>query len=316
MKEVAFVAKRVLVADDDELVATALRRILRRAGFTVDVVSDGKSAAERLMSGAYDALVTDWMMPELDGIELVRQARAGFAPLYVALLSGLDTPAARAHALEAGANDFFAKPNGILELASAMSAWFDRPPAEPAKAAEVHAHPVLGTRAWAHFPMAAQRIMTRAIGTPWTVAPAAAQICGEAIACELPLADVVHALDMRVVVQTSRASAAAIHRMLLGHVAPSDAESLCGVLSELANLVGGVVKTSFAAEGYEVTLGLPRRVDVPPREFAFTCAVGLTADGFDAVVRLDATPRSSETIEASELREDPRFHLGPARTVR
>ena len=86
---------RVLIAEDDSLVARALQQALVKAGYGVDVVADGMAARERLLTGAYGALVTDWMMPELDGIELVRLVRARRQPACVVLITELNIPAAR-----------------------------------------------------------------------------------------------------------------------------------------------------------------------------------------------------------------------------
>jgi CheY-like chemotaxis protein len=296
-------AKRVLIADDDAQLVTALRRTIQRAGFTVDVVGDGKSAAELLLSGAYDALVTDWMMPGLDGIELVRQSQVGFSPLYVAVISGLDTPAARAHALAAGANDFFPKPFGMPKIAPALLAWFDRQAKEPAEPVEVYAHPLLGTTAWRTFSVAAHRILSATVRMPLDASIGSPAALDDPIASAVPLADVEHSLDLRVVVETSRASAAAIHRALLGDVDAANTARLAAVLAELANMIGGEARTAFLAEGYAMTMGLPRRLEGPVPEYAFNQTVWVRAPGVDLVIRLGAKLRGSEAVAASDLRE-------------
>ena len=115
---------RVLIAEDDSLVARALQQALVKAGYGVDVVADGMAARERLLTGAYGALVTDWMMPELDGIELVRLVRARRQPACVVLITELNIPAAQSHALQQGADDFFTKPVLANDVVRSVTRWF------------------------------------------------------------------------------------------------------------------------------------------------------------------------------------------------
>ena len=65
-------AKRMLIAEDDPVSARLLQQTMQKSGFLVEVVADGKTALSRLEGGGYDVLLTDWLMPELDGIELVK----------------------------------------------------------------------------------------------------------------------------------------------------------------------------------------------------------------------------------------------------
>ena len=68
---------RILLAEDEESIARALKLMLEKNKYTVDLVFNGADALEHIMSAAYDALVLDIMMPGMDGIEVLTRARAG-----------------------------------------------------------------------------------------------------------------------------------------------------------------------------------------------------------------------------------------------
>jgi CheY-like chemotaxis protein len=79
---------RILVADDDEGTRALESRILNRVGYSVETVCDGTSAWRALLSGIYDLLITDYRMPGISGIALVRQLRVANMMLPVVLVSG------------------------------------------------------------------------------------------------------------------------------------------------------------------------------------------------------------------------------------
>ncbi|MCG5054517.1 MAG: response regulator [Myxococcales bacterium] len=101
----------VLLAEDDPASAKLLEIILLNAGMEVVRVEDGEAALATLARRSFDVLVTDWMMPKMDGIELCRRVRAE-VPEHPALimLTALASPEARSHALGSGADDFLGKP--------------------------------------------------------------------------------------------------------------------------------------------------------------------------------------------------------------
>lgn len=102
---------RVLIAEDDRTSALLLERALTRAGHVPVVVQDGQEALARLNEGGFDAVITDWMMPRMDGIELVRRAREEVAdPPVFLVVTALASAEARLHAMRAGADDYLAKP--------------------------------------------------------------------------------------------------------------------------------------------------------------------------------------------------------------
>lgn len=112
---------RVLIAEDDSLLRELLDAILRPHFPELTLVSNGLQAIAHLQENLVDVLVTDWMMPELDGIELIRRIRAESAePPFIIMNTVLGSPEARAHALRSGADDFLAKPSRPAEMLASI----------------------------------------------------------------------------------------------------------------------------------------------------------------------------------------------------
>src|SRR5438046_6176524 len=102
-----------ILAVDDELVARmVLARTLERLGHEVVVADDGAHALELLAADHMPLVVTDWLMPGIDGLELTRRLRADHhAPYtYVLLVTGVDGRENWLRAMESGADDFVPKP--------------------------------------------------------------------------------------------------------------------------------------------------------------------------------------------------------------
>jgi two-component system cell cycle response regulator len=108
----------ILVAEDDPISSRVLERMLRKLGYDVTCVGDGQEALETLQERDIRMVITDWMMPRIDGIELCRRIRAGERPgyVYVIVLTALDDTAHLVEALEAGADDYITKPLDPQEL--------------------------------------------------------------------------------------------------------------------------------------------------------------------------------------------------------
>ena len=81
-------APRVLLADDDVNVAKALRRLLATAGYDVTIAPDGAQAADALMAGHFDVILSDIRMPNMTGVELLSLVRAYDLDVPVILLTG------------------------------------------------------------------------------------------------------------------------------------------------------------------------------------------------------------------------------------
>jgi putative two-component system response regulator len=109
---------RILVVDDDAVAVELLSSTLADAGYEVDSATDGRAALERLSQCPSHVLITDWQMPELDGLDLcraVRQADFGHY-VYMIVLTARDGPRNMVQGLEAGADDFIPKPFDAAEV--------------------------------------------------------------------------------------------------------------------------------------------------------------------------------------------------------
>lgn len=115
---------RILVVDDDADITVLLEKILTAWGHDVTVVHDGSQAWELLQSESISFVISDWMMPQLNGLELCRRIRqANFARyVYVILLTAKDSKNDLIEGMEAGADDFVIKPFNKGELKSRIRA--------------------------------------------------------------------------------------------------------------------------------------------------------------------------------------------------
>jgi DNA-binding response OmpR family regulator len=117
---------RVLVAEDEPL-GEVLASLLSSGGYAVDVVTDGEAALAYTRCHDYSVAVVSSEMPRLPGIDVVRQLRRHGVRLPVLLLSGRDTPRDRVAGLDAGADDYMAKPFDVGELLARLRALQRRP---------------------------------------------------------------------------------------------------------------------------------------------------------------------------------------------
>jgi CheY-like chemotaxis protein len=121
---------RVLVAEDDRTAQLLLRASLRSLRHEVEVVDDGQAALERLEKDPFPLLISDWMMPRLSGIELLRAVRAqearrlaqgrGEGYTYVILLTALGGKDTYLEGMDAGADDLVTKPFDTQQLAARL----------------------------------------------------------------------------------------------------------------------------------------------------------------------------------------------------
>ena len=121
---------RLLVVEDDVKLATAVGRGLRHAGYAVDVVGDGESALRNASVWDYDAVVLDLMLPGRDGIDVcsVQRERGCWSPVLMLTARG-EVPD-RIRGLDAGADDYLAKPFAFGELLARLRALLRRAPGE------------------------------------------------------------------------------------------------------------------------------------------------------------------------------------------
>jgi CheY-like chemotaxis protein len=109
---------KILLAEDDAWVSRTLALVLRKRGHDVDVVKNGEEALARTYARRPDLLITDALMPVLDGWSLVRKLRSetSFSSLPIIVLTALSSPEDRIRAFRLGADDFVTKPFSYEEL--------------------------------------------------------------------------------------------------------------------------------------------------------------------------------------------------------
>ena len=109
---------RILLAEDDPISQRVAVAALERVGHEVEAVADGATAWERILADPERLLVTDWMMPGMDGIELVRRVRGGgfAAYVYIIVVTALEGADSTIEGIAAGADDYLAKPYDPREL--------------------------------------------------------------------------------------------------------------------------------------------------------------------------------------------------------
>jgi two-component system cell cycle response regulator len=110
--------------EDEPTQLLMTQRMLRRGGFEVETASDGAAALEKLATGRFQLLVTDWEMPGMDGPTLCRKVRATRLPgyLYILVLTGQISTRSVVIGLEAGADDYVRKPADEAELLARLAA--------------------------------------------------------------------------------------------------------------------------------------------------------------------------------------------------
>ena len=116
----------VLVVEDDRAVRESLRRSLEFNGYTVRLASDGAEALAVIADADPDVVVMDVMMPRLDGLEATRALRAAGNDVPVLVLTARDAVGDRVEGLDAGADDYLAKPFALAELLARMRALLRR----------------------------------------------------------------------------------------------------------------------------------------------------------------------------------------------
>ncbi len=112
----------VLLVDDEAPIRDSLGPYLERSGYRVLLASDGREALDLLASYRVDIIVSDVLMPRMDGRELVRRVRGGGTWTPIILLTQLDATYERISALDDGADDYLSKPFDPAELASRIRA--------------------------------------------------------------------------------------------------------------------------------------------------------------------------------------------------
>ena len=117
---------RILVVEDEARMATYLKKSLEAEGFDVDVAGDGELALERALTGGYDAITLDIMLPKMNGYTVCRELRAANVNTPVLMLTAKDGEYDEADALDIGADDFLRKPFSVVVLVARLKALLRR----------------------------------------------------------------------------------------------------------------------------------------------------------------------------------------------
>lgn len=117
--------RRILVVDDETYVRDLLARVLLRRPYEVDLAADADEALELLAKHRYDLLLTDVVMPGMDGFELLRRAKAAYPEITVIVLTGYARRQSISDFLLYGADDYLAKPFQVSSLLDAVDRVLD-----------------------------------------------------------------------------------------------------------------------------------------------------------------------------------------------
>ena len=117
---------KILVIEDEKLLADSIKEMLERKGFQVECVYDGETGKEYAELGIYDLLILDVMMPKMDGLEVARQVRLNRCNTPILMLTAKSDVADRIAGLNAGADYYLTKPFDSGELLASINALLRR----------------------------------------------------------------------------------------------------------------------------------------------------------------------------------------------
>lgn len=117
---------RILIVEDDGLVAHGLKQGLQQSGYTVDLAANGEAAENFFATESFDMALVDIGLPGIDGLELIRRLRARGNTLPILILTARGSMEETVQGLDAGADDYIAKPYRLPEVAARMRALIRR----------------------------------------------------------------------------------------------------------------------------------------------------------------------------------------------
>jgi two-component system OmpR family response regulator len=117
---------RILVVEDDAILAAALTRALTQSAYAVDLVEDGEAANHALAGTTYDLVVLDITLPKIDGLSVLRRLRDRRSQVPVLILTARDTLEDRVTGLDLGADDYMTKPFDLPEFEARVRALIRR----------------------------------------------------------------------------------------------------------------------------------------------------------------------------------------------
>ncbi|HVH02805.1 MAG TPA: response regulator transcription factor [Amaricoccus sp.] len=120
-------SRRILVVEDDPETRDYLAKGLREAGYAVEATGSGRQGLMHAIDGGFDALLLDRMLPDLDGLSLLKSLRAAGVHSPAILLTAMSAIDERVTGLRAGADDYLVKPFSFAELSARLEAILRRP---------------------------------------------------------------------------------------------------------------------------------------------------------------------------------------------
>ncbi|HEV2271056.1 MAG TPA: response regulator transcription factor [Steroidobacteraceae bacterium] len=123
----------ILLIEDDTEAARVLVKGLGESGYTIDHAADGREGLSRALAGRFDLIVTDRMLPQIDGLAIIQQLRRARLATPVLVLSALGTVDDRIRGLKAGGDDYLTKPFAFAELLARIEALLRRRPSAAAE---------------------------------------------------------------------------------------------------------------------------------------------------------------------------------------
>jgi|SRR5919106_622651 two-component system OmpR family response regulator len=113
---------RVLVVEDETRLARLIAQVLGEEGYVVETAANGRHGLTAALSRNFDVLVVDWMLPDLDGVQIIRRLRAADVDVPILMLTARDQVEDRVEGLDAGADDYVPKPFSFAELLARLRA--------------------------------------------------------------------------------------------------------------------------------------------------------------------------------------------------
>lgn len=113
---------RILLAEDEKALSKVIVKIIKKNNYSIDAVYDGENALHSILSGNYDLVILDIMMPKMDGITVLKKVREQNNNTPIIILSARSEIEDKINGLDSGANDYLAKPFDTRELLARIRA--------------------------------------------------------------------------------------------------------------------------------------------------------------------------------------------------
>jgi DNA-binding response OmpR family regulator len=124
--------RKVLLIEDDPAIRTVVAEVCRREGYEVAEAPTGKQGIQAALSGEPDVVLLDWVLPDINGIEVCRELRRQGVPAAIIMLTGRSSKVDVVVGLEVGADDYITKPFDARELTARLGAHIRRATMSPA----------------------------------------------------------------------------------------------------------------------------------------------------------------------------------------